>query len=42
MASPEIDECISKLESNLTLSAEENEKLMREIERFLTGKERGL
>jgi proteasome assembly chaperone (PAC2) family protein len=42
MASPEIDECISKLESNLTLSAEENEKLMREIGRFLTGKERGL
>ena len=37
-SSPEIDEAIGRLESNLTLSPEENQKLIREIEKFLRGK----
>lgn len=35
---PDIDESIRRLESNLRLSAEENQKLVKEIERFLKGK----
>jgi proteasome assembly chaperone (PAC2) family protein len=37
--SPEIDEYISKLESNLRLSEKENEKLVKQIEEFLRRKE---
>lgn len=37
-SSPEIDEAIGRLESNLALSPEENQKLIREIEKFLRGK----
>ncbi len=33
--SPEIDQLLTKLESNLSLSQEENEKLVKEIEEFL-------
>ena len=32
---PELDEYISRLESNLSLTADENEKLVKEIEEFL-------
>ena len=35
---PDIDESISRLESNLRLSAEENQRLLTEIERFLREK----
>jgi len=35
---PDIDESIRRLESNLRLSAEENQKLAQEIGRFLRGK----
>ena len=35
---PDIDESIKRLESNLTLSAEENQKLVQEIERFIREK----
>jgi len=38
-ASQEVDEYIGKLESNLGLSQEENENLVKQIEEFLTGKE---
>ncbi len=41
-SSPEIDEYISKLESNLRLSEKENEKLVKQIEEFLRRKEPGL
>jgi len=33
--SPEIDDCISKLESNLRLSEKENEQLVKQVEDFL-------
>lgn len=33
--SPEIDDCISKLESNLRLSEKENEQLVEQVEEFL-------
>ena len=33
--SPEVDDCIQKLESNLMLTHEENERLVREVEEFL-------
>ncbi len=36
---PEIDESITKLESNLGLSEEESHRLVKEIEKFLRGKE---
>ncbi len=36
---PEIDEYISRLESNLTLSEEENERLVKEMEKVLREKE---
>ena len=36
---PEIDQLITKLESNLSLSQEENEKLVKEVEEFLSGEE---
>jgi proteasome assembly chaperone (PAC2) family protein len=36
---PEIDESIKRLESNLTLSAEESQKLAKDIEKFLTEEE---
>ena len=39
--SQEVDEYISKLESNLGLSEEENEKLVKQIEGFLSSKEPG-
>ena len=35
---PDIDESIRRLESNLRLSDEENQKLVREIEKFLRKK----
>ena len=35
---PDIDESIRRLESNLRLSAEENQKLVQEMEKFLRGK----
>jgi septal ring factor EnvC (AmiA/AmiB activator) len=34
-SSPEINEYISKLESNLRLSEKENEKLVKQVEEFL-------
>jgi proteasome assembly chaperone (PAC2) family protein len=37
--SSQIDDCINKLESNLMLSEEENEELMRRIEDFLRGED---
>jgi proteasome assembly chaperone (PAC2) family protein len=37
--SPEIDDCIRKLESNISLTREESEKLVVEIEEFLTKRE---
>lgn len=37
--SPEIDDCIRKLESNISLTREESEKLVVEIEGFLTKRE---
>jgi len=40
--SQEIDDYISKLESNLRLSEKENEKLVKQIEEFLRRKEPGL
>jgi proteasome assembly chaperone (PAC2) family protein len=36
---PEIDESIKRLESNLTLTAEESQKLVRDIEKLLTEEE---
>jgi proteasome assembly chaperone (PAC2) family protein len=36
---PEIDESIKRLESNLTLSAEESQKLVKDIEKLLTERE---
>jgi len=41
-SSPEIDEYISKLESNLRLSEKETEKLVKQIEELLERKEPGL
>lgn len=41
-SSPEIDDYIGKLESNLRLSENENEKLVKQIEEFLRRKEPGL
>jgi len=38
---PEVDEYILRLESNLTLSEEENETLTREIAKFLREEEPG-
>jgi len=38
-SSPEIDEYINKLESNLRLSEKENEKLVKQIEEFMGRKE---
>jgi Mlc titration factor MtfA (ptsG expression regulator) len=37
-SSPEIDESIKRLESNLSLSPEENQRLVSEIEKFLREK----
>ena len=37
--SPEVDNCVGRLESNLTLTEEENEKLAREVEEFLRRKD---
>jgi proteasome assembly chaperone (PAC2) family protein len=35
--SPEVDKCIQRLESNLTLSESESEKLVSEVEQLLSG-----
>ncbi len=37
--SPEVDNYVQRLESNLTLTEEENERLAREVEEFLGGKD---
>ena len=42
MVSPEVNEYISRLESNLSLSEVENETLVKQIEAFLSGKEHRL
>ncbi|GAG14351.1 unnamed protein product, partial [marine sediment metagenome] len=37
--SPEVDSYVQRLESNLTLTEEESERLVREVEEFLGGKD---